>query len=424
MHNEPTQGEAQPVFWADMMARWRTLPARTRWRVARRAGAHLHALWRNKVDIARLPLELTRFHWSGLEPRWVVTEDSIRRTRFVQSHDRICRTLIRWHRTTGHALTRKEAALFLGGFLKQEKLEKPTVRQLARELDADGVQHLALRPGKEYARALRMESDSAGGPYRGYWASDPGLPAALLAAETNRAERTMPHRPLKQGPRITVFRAPLYGKDTLVKRYDINSWPDRLRYLLRTSRGRRAWAVGETFRMLQIPTPRPLGYLEVRKRGLPLRSYVFTEFERESDTARRWICRHWRRSDDTVKRAFRAALQDMLNTLYRANIYHADTKLANLMARPADGSAVPDLMWIDLECVRFGVRATEHRMIRNLVQMNGSVRNAWMTETERLVFLREMAETYPFLMDPRNIDKMRRWTVARWHKELRTRCGP
>ena len=424
MHDQRLNAEGRPVFWSDMMARWHTLPPEVRRRAAQRAGMHLHTLWRNRVDLAHLPLALSCFICSDKDVRWEVPEDRLRHLRFRQSHDAVRRTLIRWHRAEGHALSRREAALFLNGFLKREGLERTAKRQFARELAMEGEQDGAARPAREYAHALRTEAESGHGPYRGWWAPDAGLPAAILASEVDRAERTHAGRPLKQGPRITVFRATLFGKDTLVKRYETGSLAERARYLLRTSRGRRAWAVGETFRVLSIPTPRAYGYLEVRMRRLPLRSYVFTAFETESDTARRWVCRHWRRADDSVKQAFRAALQNALLKLYRAHIYHADTKLANLMAHPMDGCAAPNLQWIDLECVRFGVRPSRHRVIRNLVQLNGSARNAWVTEEERVTFLKEMARWFPFLANPRVTEKIRRWTIARWKKELRTRCGP
>lgn len=424
MHTEQPHTQSDTMFWADMMSRWRTLPPRIRRRMARRAGEQIHGLWRDHVNIAHVPLELTRFLWTGAEPKWIIGEDAMRRMRVMLSHERVRRTLMEWHRATGHALTRMEAALFLNGFLKAEGLEKAVILQFARELEGDGYDQDAQQPTREYARALRTESESSGGPYRGYWAPEPGLSPALLSSETDRAERVATGRPLKKGPRITVFRAFMFGHDTLVKRYDFCSWPERLKYLFRISRGRRAWAVAETFRTLGIPSPHPLGYLEVRKGGLPVRSYVFTAFEAESVNARRWVCCYWRKADKTAKRAFRQALQQALIRLYQARIYHADTKLANLMARPAAGRTVPDLLWIDLECVRFNVSPTAHRIVRNLVQMNGSARNAWVTEDERLEFLREMADHYPFLMQLKNIEKIRRWTLARWHKELRTRCGP
>ncbi len=424
MHNEPSYEGDAPVFWSDMMARWPSLPPRTRRHAAYRAGRHLHRLWRRKFDIVHMPLELSTFHWSGPIPDWHVPEECLSRKRHTQSHDAVRQTLLHWHANTGHLLSPRETALFLSGFLKREGLDRPVIRQLAHELDQESLERQALYPDREYALALRTETEAGPSPYRGHWAPDPNIAPAIIASEVDRAERACTERPLKQGPRITVFRTTLFGKDTLVKRYDVVTWPERIKNLFRTTRGRRAWAVAETFRTLRVPTPRPYGFLEIRMQRWPLRSYVFTAFANDAITARQWVCRYWRKADAEGKRAFRAALRNALLDLYRAGIYHADTKLANLMVRSAPDGMPTELLWIDLECVRFGVHPTEHRIIRNLVQLNGSARNAWVTESERREFLREMAAYYPFLSNPRVVEKIRRWTLERWHNELRTRCGP
>ncbi len=280
-----------------------------------------------------------------------------------------------------------------------------TVRHLYRE---------ALRdPGAQPAgRAPRVI---------GRWPTRPDLSPDALARAIADAEKT-PVRVIKSAAHGRVLRAQLLGRDALIKRYDLPRLADRLKYLLRPSRARRAWAAAQTFIRLGIPTPEPLGFLEIYSGPVPARSYFITAFMPETVSAGPWMRSRMPRQPPELRAAVRKDLLELLLALYRKEIYHADTKTPNLLVLAPEDSARRRFFWIDLECVRFGVRPTRHQVIRNLVQLNGSLRGRTSDE-ERMEFLRDMARAYPWVIEPQVVAEIRDWTHRRLLHEVRSRCG-
>ncbi len=276
-----------------------------------------------------------------------------------------------------------------------------------------------------YRQELEADRNAAawqGGTVRGTWAPDPAVTPDRLAQAVSDAEEPPASAVLKQSDRIRVVRASLFGRDVLIKRYDLVGPFDRLKYRFRPSRARRAWATARTFIRSRIPTPEPLGFLEVLDGSLPVRSYFLTEFLVDARSARKWIQPHFPRQPPAVKDAVRRELLDLLLSLYRHGAYHKDTKTANLLLRSPEDPARRAFFWIDLECVSFGVRPSRHQIVRNLVQLNGSL-GTKVSEEDRLAFLRDMARHYPWVDQPRVVGKIRAWTHKRLLKELRLKCG-
>lgn len=285
-----------------------------------------------------------------------------------------------------------------------------------------------LSPAAEAARVYRgilaeasREADRSRGRLRGLWRGGPAAGAADLERAIAAAEAA-PGKILKSGPRIRVLRATLFGRDALVKRYDLSRLSDRAKYLFRPSRARRAWAAGRALARLGIPTPEPLGFLEVYAGPVAVRSYAITAFMPDARSARKWIKPWFARQSPPFREAFRQELLETLLTLYRKGVYHADTKAANLLLRAPEDPARRAFFWIDLECVKFGVVPTRHQIVRNLVQLNGSL-GSKVSEDDRMAFLRDMAAHYPWLMKPDVAPRIRAWTRRRLLKELRLWCG-
>jgi hypothetical protein len=112
----------------------------------------------------------------------------------------------------------------------------------------------------------------------------------------------------------------------------------------------------------------------------------------------------------------------MLLTLYQYGIYHRDTKTANMLLHDPTNNSRRTFLWIDLECVQTGVIPTRHRIIRNLVQLNGSL-GEQVSTADRYAFLRDLSQIYPWLNTPASINKIRRWTERRLWKERILGCG-
>jgi hypothetical protein len=243
------------------------------------------------------------------------------------------------------------------------------------------------------------------------------LLTAVLSADA------APERLLKQSRLNRTFRASLFGRDVVIKRFDLPTLRHRVKYWMRSSRARRAWAAGQTLTAVGIPTPPPLGFIECSTRGWPAASYALTGFFPEAIPARRWVKARLHRQSPAFRDAFGHDLRSILLALYRRRIYHADTKTNNLLVLAPDAPERRRFSWIDLECVQFGIPPTRRRVLRNLVQLNGSV-GSKLAEADRMAFLHGLAGEFPWVADEHIAQAIRRRTLERLDREVRGRCGP
>ncbi len=415
------------IFWPDMMDRWHSLPKRFRFRTAYRLGQTLHTLWDSQVSLQSVPPELTVFKSKGAYLEWHVPTSLCRRLERKASVETLRKCLVNWYGELNHPFSTQEGELILRGLLRPEGLDRELIHDLAIEIAATQRIRTHTLPRRLYRQALQMRVGDSGGIYRGYWAGDARISPALLATAVTQIERDGIAPLLKSTIKTKLQRAPLLGHDVIIKRFDLPTLRHRCQAIFRYSRGRRAWAAGKTMHDLGIPTPAALGYLEVRGRWLPIRSYVFTEFKENAFDLRAWLKEHYQQVSPSQLMWAESHIEEMLLKLYSARIYHEDTKLSNLLALPpAQASERPwsELLWIDLESIRVNRRPTRYRIIRNLVQLNGSIRDRWMNRRDRMQFVIRMARHFPWLTHSRTIRHMTRWTQRRWRRERDKRCGP
>ncbi len=413
------------IFWPDLVAGWPQRPVRERRRMVCEIGRRLHALWLDRIDLRCLPLELsvlrrTNDHWE-----WHCPPDQLTRKRFRLSTDRVCSALLNAYGSSGLPFSPLEVELLLRKFLRPQGLDRADIRQVCRSLAAALQVQSALRPDLLYRRALRTESSFGSSLYRGYWAYDPQLSPGLLAGAVAQAERSA-GTPLKQSHRNTVWHARLLEREVAIKRFDLPRWHHRVRAALQPSRARRAWAAGQALRALHIATPEPLGFLEIQGRFLPSRSYVFSAYEPDSLDLRTWFLRYYAKLSPAQQRISQSAFREAWLRLYHARIYHGDAKLANCLARPPFDAGIErarQLAWIDLEDLRFGAWMNPYRVLRNLMQMNGSLHDRHLTAAERFEFIHPLRQVFPYLEYGVTKRLMRWWTRKRWRKERRRRCG-
>jgi len=253
----------------------------------------------------------------------------------------------------------------------------------------------------------------------GFWADDPSVSPESLFQAVEQMLADPQTRPVKQDRRAASWCGELWGRQVFLKRYLILTLEDQLKYLLRVSRARRYWAAARVLTEAGFGTPRALGYLEIRRGLRPVASFVISRWHPLPD-GRRWL-EDSRGAGADKRRRFAAALWEQLRRLYANRIYHRDTKLTNLLVDDALGRIA--ILWTDLECVGLYVSPTRHRIIRNLVQLNGSL-PPWVPAAERRWFLELAARDYPALAAPSAARRIHRWTARRLEKERRTGCGP
>lgn len=320
-------------------------------------------------------------------------------------------------------LSAAELRVFLRHFLRREGADPSWARPLLREwLDraAAARRHLVLRVFRRALRASDYRGAEGGISVRAVWSRDPAQ-AERLAGWIREAEADPATQVLKETPSGRVFRASIGGRDALVKCHRLSGWR-RWTYLFRASRAARAWASARALGVAGIPTPEPLGLLELRQGGWPVRSYYLCRYQADAPDLRRWVEETWTDWSPARRRVVRRQLAGFLLQFYRNGIHHPDTKASNLLVRHAGDDARRLLMIIDLECMACRPLRGRHDIVRNLVQLNGALAHV-VPRADRCRFLRELRCEYPWLGDRRVVRRIERWTSRRLDHERQGRCG-
>ena len=266
-------------------------------------------------------------------------------------------------------------------------------------------------------RSNQIRRDRVG---TGIWMAYDISPKDLYSA-VHSLENT-PKRILKSSHINRVLVGELLGESVILKRYDLPRLRHQFKYVMRPSRGRRAWASALTLKTFEIPTTPCLGFFECRTK-LPNTSYVVFRFEPDVVSARKWIKAWLHQRPDEFRTGFGNDLTHSLLALYRLGIYHADTKSSNILVRAPEDPEKREFLWIDLECVQFDVSLSRRKVMRNLVQLNGSI-GAKLSDRDRLEFLHGLSEMFPWVQDPHVAERIRTWTHERLKREQTGQCGP
>ena len=421
-HQLDTPGDT-PVLWQDLRTRWPALHRRARLDILRATADRVLALWQGSVDIATLPIDLV-LQRPGSGPA-ALSDPLLDRIPKPLSVARLIDKLADWHADARLALSPAEGRFFLRRLLRREAVDAGCLRNTAAEIDDLANTRAQLRAFSLYRSALggqRTALSRMGQSMRGFWDTDRHIGSAELHEAIQRAETDPATQIVKDGARIQVLRANLFGRDALIKRYDLVPLGDKLKYVFRPSRARRAWAAAHTLVRLQLPTPEPLGCLELFRSGIPVRSYYICAFLADAAAARSWIEPHFADQPDSLRTGLRRHLLQTLLDLYHHAVYHADTKTTNMLLSNPTDPARRAFFWIDLECVRFGIVPGRHQLVRNLVQLNGSL-GLKVSDHDRLRFLHDLARHHPWVTGRNVIRKICAWTRRRLDNERRRQCG-
>ena len=301
------------------------------------------------------------------------------------------------------------------------------LEKMANQPDPDHVLRDPHLLGIRYRQLLRTPSGSdlhrGKNTYRLHLTNGPESPSLETFLDDLLLAEASPDRIFKKNDVNFVFKTTFGGQPILVKRFDLRGISQRIKYLPRRSRGKRAWAASLTLAAAGIPIPQAIGFLSVTRSGLPLHSYAIHHFLEDTVPARRWIKAQLHRRPGTVRKEFSDHLLNPLKELYSLRIYHADTKASNLLVRAPEDPTNRTFFWIDLDCMSFDQSPTQSRILRNLVQLNGSV-GSKLSDEDRIAFLHGLADIAPWVEEPWVDQHIRTRTRTRLTRELRGECGP
>ncbi len=150
-------------------------------------------------------------------------------------------------------------------------------------------------------------------------------------------------RILKKGNTSYVSRINFIGKDIVVKRYNHKGLIHSLRHAIMGSRARRNWLHGHRLGMLNIPTPKPLAFIEIRKNMLIWSSYIVNEYidGQKINNFLKLLGTAGQQKKNVIDKT-----EALLEKLYRFHIIHSDLKPSNILV----SKDAPFL--IDLDSIR------------------------------------------------------------------------
>ncbi|TAK02853.1 MAG: hypothetical protein EPO39_12900 [Candidatus Manganitrophaceae bacterium] len=161
-------------------------------------------------------------------------------------------------------------------------------------------------------------------------------------------------------------KKPLFVKvDDFTRRVRLKKW---FRNFFVPSRARKSWRAGEILIRHGLPTPMPIAFLETKRWGFLLRSYLLVEQLPAAEAVHRRYQRLYRQSADAglvkEKGVLLEALAAALATLHQNGVFYGDLKASNVLAYPTQGGM--GLAFVDLESVRISRSVSLSRRVEDL----------------------------------------------------------
>lgn len=215
---------------------------------------------------------------------------------------------------------------------------------------------------------------------------DPDALDALLAAHA-AALAAADARVLKDDDRARVTAHRAGGRALVVKEAPWRGLGRALADVVRGSAARRAWRAGHGLALRRIGVARPEAWLERRRAGVPVRSWVVLEDVRPGAPAAFALAAGF------AAREVLDALAGLLVDLHRHGVDHGDLQGTHVYLRREPLGLTARL--IDLEAVRFRRRLPEGRRILALAELNASLPDAF-SNADRCRSWRRYARALPF----------------------------
>jgi len=210
--------------------------------------------------------------------------------------------------------------------------------------------------------------------------------------------REKPEGLTKHSPSIIVSVTQRGDKKLAVKHFRYPHIWDRLKDLLRRSKGRKAWMGGNGLKARGISSVLPLALVEANPWLGPKESFFLMETWDQSQELDRYILQGL--GDFKRKKVFIQSFAGWLADLYNKGIYHKDMKTCNFLVHETQNFW--DFYLLDLEDVRFGQRVTERKLFKNFFQLNTSTPGI-ISRSDRLRFAKECLGRIPEMKNAKRL---------------------
>lgn len=241
----------------------------------------------------------------------------------------------------------------------QRLIEKARLRTLRRTLKK------TLRTSKRYF-ALRQ------GPMQGMFTRKDWTQETARQF-VRRLDQLMEEGQIfKRGNTCFVSRVRFGTLDIVVKRYNHKGWLHSLRHTLKGSRARRCWLTAHRLRQWNIPSPRPLAFIEQRTRGILRQSYFLSAFV-EGASLDQFLKSS---ASFEEKQKLLEQIETLFSRLTQNKMTYGDPKPSNFLLTPQNQPVLIDLDSIRIHRCKPLLQIQKNRMQKRFVQKINNVRNA------------------------------------------------
>lgn len=145
---------------------------------------------------------------------------------------------------------------------------------------------------------------------------------------TNIENLMMQGELLKNGGTAKVTNSLWNNKNIVIKRYNEKNLCYSLRQTIKRRRGQISWKTGQHFLLLNIPTPKPLAYIEIFHWGFFKKSYLIMEYMEHE-----FLSSYFANENISYEKRIEQAqeVKCLLEKLHVNNISHGDLKHTNIL---------------------------------------------------------------------------------------------
>lgn len=284
------------------------------------------------------------------------------------------------------------AALRAAGRAADRRAAQFARRRMRRLLRPHG-ENARIRSGDR--RGLRLRS------------LEPELLHELLAAH-EAALAASDERVLKDDHRARVTAHALRGRALVVKEAPWRGLGRALADVVRGSAASRAWRAGHGIALRRIGVALPQAWLEHRRAGVPVCSWVVLEDLRPAVPAAFAL------EQGLAPGIVLDTLVRLLIDLHRQGVDHGDLQGTHILLR--SGPRGLEAQLIDLEAVRFRARLPEARRVQALAELNASLPDGF-SDAERFRAWQRYTRALPWRRGERRaLEQVVRASLARRHR--------
>jgi tRNA A-37 threonylcarbamoyl transferase component Bud32 len=331
------------------------------------------------------------FHWGNIlidardlsDIRWYLMDlHRIQLKRRLRDRDRIANLASLG--TAFRCNSRKSERLrFLMQYARGDERWKKQLGYFARRIEsrsAEMLQHIWNRKVRRCTKGNKHFTSFSSPACRGLLSRACSSPELMkLLQDPGQAFSAPGRRMIKNSNTTSSCILPIMiAGDTagiFIKRFNYQSALYALKYLVRTSRGQRAWKAAHALLARGVPTPEPVAYGEKRRRRMLRESFFVTRALAHAIPVSALFPGAGRRARDgrpvdradLVRRAAR-----LVRTMHERGIWHRDLKAGNILAEPMPGGGM-QLYLADLDGIRVKDTVRRAERIRDLARLNRSL---------------------------------------------------